>query len=403
MGKKGKKSKSKESESNERNKSQSNKSSICLSMIVKNEAHVIVKTLTQLIEVFNITYIVICDTGSSDNTIEIINQFIENNSKGIKGEVHQHKWEDFSHNRNLALDISREKADYSLIFDADDIVHGDLKLSDKLEYDMYNFKMDKVLNYKRPLLINNNKKFKWYGVLHECIKNLENITIFNVTGDYYIESGHTGDRSKNKHKFLDDGKVFENIIQKFEKEGIDSLGENKFLYSRYLYYCAQSYRDCIETIDSIFKTKASHYYKKVLESDGWIEEKYVSCYELYHIENDINYLIKSFSYNPNKRIECVCKLMAHCIGNKTHHFVKMLYYEHKDYQKRDYINNLFIKTMYYSGYFEYLYSLSAYYCEDYEEGLTCCKYCIEKDFNVETCDKNLKLYNDKIYEKNNQK
>ena len=149
------------------------KTTICLSMIVKNEAHIILKTLTQLISIFNITYIIISDTGSTDNTIEVINKFLQNKKvkdKNINGEVHKNEWVDFSHNRNIALDLARPKADYSLIFDADDIVHGEnLKLPDILEYDSYYFKIDINKTYYRPLLVKNTIKFKWYGVLHEFL------------------------------------------------------------------------------------------------------------------------------------------------------------------------------------------------------------------------------------------
>ena len=54
---------------------------ICLNMIVKNESHIIEKTLQNICENIPITYWVICDTGSTDNTKEIIQNFF--NSKNI--------------------------------------------------------------------------------------------------------------------------------------------------------------------------------------------------------------------------------------------------------------------------------------------------------------------------------
>jgi glycosyltransferase involved in cell wall biosynthesis len=55
---------------------------ICLNMIVKNEAHVIAHTLDNLCKYINFTYYVISDTGSTDNTIEVINNFF--NEKILK-------------------------------------------------------------------------------------------------------------------------------------------------------------------------------------------------------------------------------------------------------------------------------------------------------------------------------
>ena len=49
---------------------------ICLNMIVKNESHIIKETLINITNYLNIQYYVICDTGSTDNTKEIINYFL---------------------------------------------------------------------------------------------------------------------------------------------------------------------------------------------------------------------------------------------------------------------------------------------------------------------------------------
>ena len=43
--------------------------SICLNMIVKNESEIIVKTLKLLTDKIKFDYYVICDTGSTDNTV----------------------------------------------------------------------------------------------------------------------------------------------------------------------------------------------------------------------------------------------------------------------------------------------------------------------------------------------
>ena len=73
---------------------------ICLNMIVKNESHIIETTLNNIINHITIDYWVISDTGSTDNTKEIIKSFFLKHN--INGELYEDEWRDFAHNRTLA-------------------------------------------------------------------------------------------------------------------------------------------------------------------------------------------------------------------------------------------------------------------------------------------------------------
>ena len=140
---------------------------ICLNMIVKDESHIIEKTLENIMKYIPLSYWVISDTGSTDNTKEIIEKFFA--KRNIKGEFADEPWRDFSYNRNVALRHAFQKSDYLLIFDADDSFHGDFKLP-TLTKDMIHLYFGSLsIRYKRPLLLNNHKKWKWRGVLHEFI------------------------------------------------------------------------------------------------------------------------------------------------------------------------------------------------------------------------------------------
>ena len=94
------------------------KKTICLNMIVKNESHIIRETLVNICKYVKLDYWVISDTGSSDNTIDIIKSFFK--EKEIPGEIHVNTWENFGHNRSLGLELSYNKTDYVFMFDADD-------------------------------------------------------------------------------------------------------------------------------------------------------------------------------------------------------------------------------------------------------------------------------------------
>jgi glycosyltransferase involved in cell wall biosynthesis len=91
-------------------------------MIVKNEAHIITKTFDNLFSYLHFDYWVISDTGSSDNTKQLIIDYFK--MKNIPGELLEHEWSDFGTNRTLALQCAYNKSDYLLIFDADDSIHG---------------------------------------------------------------------------------------------------------------------------------------------------------------------------------------------------------------------------------------------------------------------------------------
>src|SRR5438309_6095488 len=88
---------------------------ICLNMIVKNEAHVIEELLATVAKY--IDYYVISDTGSTDGTQEKIKNYFD--KIGINGEIHQNTWVcptseinyfDFGYNRSIALDVCKGKS-----------------------------------------------------------------------------------------------------------------------------------------------------------------------------------------------------------------------------------------------------------------------------------------------------
>ena len=253
---------------------------ICLNMIVKNESHIIRKTLVNIVKYVKIDYWVICDTGSSDNTIEIIEGFFE--ELNIPGQIHKHKWKDFSHNRNLSLELAYNKSDYLFIFDADDEIHGSFKLPSELKYDSYMVIFGGGYTYKRTSIINNRKKWKYFGVLHEVIIGQDEMTeAETITGDYHFISGKTGSRSMNVNKYHEDAVLLEDSFNTTTEE---------WLKNRYAFYCAQSYKDA-----KLFDN-AIEWYKKTLELDCWNQEKFYACYMVGVLEGNQNNTINSIHY-----------------------------------------------------------------------------------------------------------
>ena len=131
---------------------------VCLNMIVKNESHIIKDTLEMLCNKIKFSYWVICDTGSTDDTRSIITEFFR--SKDIQGELHNHMWKNFAHNRTQALEAAFNKSDLLFVFDADDEIHGEIKIPIQVDSDGYmlNFGSSAGVSYQRILLVNNRIK-----------------------------------------------------------------------------------------------------------------------------------------------------------------------------------------------------------------------------------------------------
>ena len=355
-------------------KNTTKKPTLCLNMIVKNEANVIVDTLNNLHQHVQFDYWVISDTGSTDNTQNIIRDyFLE---KGIPGELFSHEWQDFGFNRTKALESAYDKTDYLLIFDADDRLHGDFKLPfHKKPYaDRYMLKIGKGFEYMRPLLINNRKRWMFKGVLHEFLANVEPVNEDqNVIGDYHIESGRTGNRSQNPHKYRDDAVILKNAYEK------ELLLPDKGLSGRYAFYCARSYKDAGDA----YHDDAITWYKKVMDiPNHWNQEKYYSALEIGTIykqknqmEEACKYLLKTLEYD-NERMEGLIMAIEHFSQTQQHILVNALYHKFKNYKqvviaKLD--SKLFVNKYFYKDRLEFFNAISAYYVGDKAAGYDCCK------------------------------
>ena len=307
------------------------KSTICLNMIVKDEEHIILRTLNNLTNYINFDYWVISDTGSTDSTKEIIRDFF--NEKNIPGELIEIPWKDFAYNRTEALNHAYNKTDYVFIFDADDEIMGDFTLPKIMNKDFYKFQYgDKHgIRLTRPQLFNNRIKWKYVGVLHEYAESVEPTKSSElISGNYYFTLGHEGSRSKDPEKYHKDAIILEKAFYDTAKD------TNKYLHSRYAYYCAQSYAACKNTAKSL------EFYKKVLELEGWLEEKYVSCIRIHDMlenkEEGLYYLDKASEYNRN-RIECIYRLVNYYLlkndCQKSHDYYKRI----QNYYENDFLND----------------------------------------------------------------
>ena len=341
---------------------------ICLNMIVKNESHIIVQTLTNLCKYVDFDAYFISDTGSTDNTMELIRAFFK--ERGIPGHIEQVAWRDFGFNRTLALQMAFNRTDYLFIFDADDSIHGDFRIPRDLTHDAYQLKLGQSFVYLRTLIVNNRKRWRFVGVLHEyitCVDKEE--SSMAIQGEYYVESGRGGSRSKDPNKYINDAAVLERGYNE-ESGG----GGDRALAERYAFYCAQSWMDAgVAYID-----KAIGWYLRVLTQNNWSQEKYYSALclgDLYNKKadkyNSLKYYSKTMEYD-DERIEGVASAMEILRSDGNHVLVNALYHKYKGYNKFPQ-NKLFLTTDKYHDVIEYNNSISAFYISDKRSGYECCK------------------------------
>lgn len=242
------------------------KKTICLNMIVKNESHIILDTLNVISKY--IDYWVICDTGSTDGTQELIKDFFLKHN--IPGDLLQHEWIDFGHNRTLAIQACKGKADYIFIIDADDTIVGDLQFPSDMNADAYYLKFGKNFTWNRVQIFSNLLDWKYIGVIHEfavCISKKDtNIQI--IEGNYYIDGRCMGARSKDPKKYLKDAELAANNIDKSLAEG------DTYMAARYTFYAAQGYTDYGDLENGL------KYYKLRITQGGWVEEVYYSYFKI---------------------------------------------------------------------------------------------------------------------------
>ena len=267
-------------------------STICLNMIVKNESQCISKCLDSVKQF--IDYYVICDTGSTDNTEEVVRKTLD----GIPGEYHNCEWKDFSTNRNQAIKLAKDKADYILIIDADDHLVVEKSTFNNLKELVYKFKIihSNIVHY-RPHLIHNSLDFKYVGVVHEYL-DLPFYVNQTILPNCSIVIGHGGSRSQDPEKFIKDAHTLEEALK------------DEPTNTRYVFYCAQSYRDCGDTINAL------RYYMTRTAMGGWSEERYCSYLEAGKLmerlrPDDVKNItvtyLKGHECNP-ERVECLCYL-----------------------------------------------------------------------------------------------
>jgi len=236
-------------------------------MIVKNEAHVILRCLESVRPL--VDYVLVEDTGSTDGTQAIIREWLDR--VGLPGEVYDEPWQDFAHNRSHVLAKLRQNqnVDYALIVDADDHITFDADFDiatfkKSLSQDMYDVELrGGPARYLRPQICSNRLKFQYRGVLHEFLESPRGrISRGKATG-FYTTSTREGARSQDPEKYRKDAALLEKALR---------TERDQFLRSRYTFYLARSYENAGD------KELALKAFLKRATLGYWTEEIFMSLF-----------------------------------------------------------------------------------------------------------------------------
>jgi hypothetical protein len=325
--------------------------SICLNSIVKNESAVILRML-QSVESIVDTYC-ICDTGSTDNTIELIKGFFD--ERHIHGVIINEPFVNFEHNRNVALKACSGMSDYIIFIDADMVLNvhnfSKEKLQDNHIYSI--LQGNSSFHYPNVRIIKNDNTSKYVGVTHEYIDCRPNqVHIILDKNELFITD--IGDGGSKGDKVDRDIRLLKGDLEKNENN------------PRSLFYLANTYFDSNQLDESI------PYYLKRIEVGGWDQEIWYSYYrlgEIYKRKNEIQqailYWMEGFSVLP-ERLENIYKIINHYRMTGKHKLaytyiklIKDIFMTHKENNVRN--SYLFMENDIYTHLIDYEIVILSYY------------------------------------------
>jgi glycosyltransferase involved in cell wall biosynthesis len=364
------------------------KPTLAFATMCKNEEHVIGQVLDAVAPY--IDYLVVADNGSTDRTLEIVQEFMDRT--GIPGEIHRDEWFGFDKNKNMMMEYVFGKTDYVLHLDADDILAGDFSFNaEDAGYDTYYMTMKRgTSTWKATVIYDNSVHWKFCGTAHTIIKCLErpNYKVGDLSDRGYVIADGVGSRAFDPKKYLYDA-------ERLEKQFWDTLVEDPDgLNYRSVFYCAQSYMDYGTSngdSDAVLSAlKWNRLYMRL--ENAWIEERFEAQMRisrcLMYLDAPINQIIyemdKAIAIFPD-RAEPYYFIGAYLNGKSQHALAYDYLKKAKDISlqeaQRKYV--LFVQERCYGKFLNDELSVACYWIGKKEEGMSLIEEILEDfDFAV---------------------
>lgn len=335
---------------------------VCLCMIVRNESHCITKCFDSLLNV--VDAIAIVDTGSTDNTIQTIENYLS--EKKIHGSVISKRWKHFAISRNDSLEhansvirkyynietdgpLNREEYDLIskvnwkiLITDADNIfldnteqcftekmaLSGKYRCSDFKDqisgFDccMIPMRSGRDIYYTHMGIVNYTatgaRSYRYYCPIHEYIDTKNWSPRIGTISNIHCYSGRHGGRSNTRVKADRDAAA---LIEAIKECRIDEKDMD-----RCLYYLGQSYKDAGQ-----YDAGHKYFLARGEMETGFYEERYYSYIQAaiilpytsfvkYMTKDAIELLRLEYWYKAHEicpyRREALYEIMCYCDSKK---------------------------------------------------------------------------------------
>lgn len=235
---------------------------LALTMIVKNEAETIARTLAS-VKPFVDRWIVL-DTGSTDGTQEIVRRSMQ----GVLGEVVEEPFVDFATSRNRALDLAGDAAEFVMWLDADDEVVGGPALRAFLERERgatgadreaYFVRVEMGVSFDSPRVARTRAGWRFRGVVHEILTHPDRPPPSHRIADVRIrhEPG-AGGAERSRRRWARDVELLEAAIARDPRD------------TRSAFYLAETYLwlDRLDDAEAAFRRR--------IALGGWSEEIFES-------------------------------------------------------------------------------------------------------------------------------
>jgi predicted O-methyltransferase YrrM len=341
---------------------------ICI--MVKDAGDLFEKVLTE-----NLPYIdrwTILDTGSTDNTIEIINKVLCKK----KGKLYQEPFINFRDSRNRCLELAGTKCKYNIMLDDTYILRGNLRnylsaIRGDQYADSYNLVITcDELEYYSNRVLKSERNLKYYYKIHEVIEANTNVVI--PKDQAYIQDN--GSEYMYKRTLARKEKDLELLFEEMNDNPEDC---------RMYYYIGQTY-----SILKKYELAAEYYLKRFeMEKETFFNEKVDALFEAARIyESHLNkpweecekMYLKCFELDGT-RAEYIYYVGAHYYEKDRDH-VKAYKYLKKAFDLGFPSTSSFnIRPFVYNYYLPKLLAEICYYIRDYKTGLEACKFFLTKN------------------------